>query len=172
MAILNTEEKYGKVAVIIHAIMAVMIIGILAVGFIMTNSSFNPNFYFLHKSFGLLILMLAFFRLGWKIFNKKPKINAKGAVLKLAKAGHFVLYIFMFLMPVSGLMMSLFKGYSVSFFNIFTIKAFTKNQALGSFFAELHEISGILLAIILLGHIFMALFHHFILKDNTLRKMF
>jgi cytochrome b561 len=167
MLILNTEERYGAVSKIVHFVVALLIISMLTVGFVMANSKFNPTLYFFHKSFGVLVLSLVSFRILWTLLNKKTKIKSK-----IAKLGHLGLYIFMFLMPISGLLMSLYKGYSVKVFNLFTIQSFEVNEALGNLFNQIHEVSAILLVLLIVGHVFMALFHQFILKDGLLKKMF
>ena len=167
MLILNTEEKYGIVSKKIHFIVAFLVISMLIVGFAMTNSTFNPTLYFFHKSFGVLVLMLVIFRIVWKLLNKKTKVASK-----IAKLGHLTLYVFMLLMPISGILMSLYKGYSVKFFNLFVIKALEVNNMLANTFHQIHEVSGILFTLLIIGHIFMAFYHQFILKDGTLRKMF
>lgn len=74
-------------------------------------------------------------------------------------------------MPVSGLMGSLFGGRDVSGFGLFTLPALAKIEWLKSLSGGIHGLFGKALAVIVLMHVAAALKHHFIDKDSTLSRM-
>ncbi len=170
MQILNSTKKYGLVHSLLHWVMAILMISMLIAGFIMTKGS---KIAYLHKATGVLMLALVLFRITWKLFSKNPKTEpAPPQVIEiLAKLGSFALYSFMILLPISGILMLLFKGASIDVFGLFVIEAFTPNYNLGNFFQGVHEALVPLFLITLSVHVTMAFVHHFILKDSTLKKM-
>jgi cytochrome b561 len=170
MQILNSTKKYGLIHLTLHWGMAVLILGMLIAGFIMTKGS---KIMYFHKATGVLILALVIFRLLWKLFSKKPQTDREvpKVIARLAKIGSFALYGFMILLPISGISMVLFKGASIDVFGLFAIDAFAKNYNLSKFFEGVHQALVPLFLITLSIHITMACVHHFILKDSTLKKM-
>lgn len=78
----------------------------------------------------------------------------------------------MFLMPISGVLMSILGGHEVNIFGLFTIPAAEeKNTSLAGFFYNLHGISAFSFVGLIALHIAAGLYHHFILKDNILKRM-
>src|SRR5437868_2685070 len=107
MALRNTDLAYGSIAKTFHWAIAIIIIGLLTVGLIMADMPVSPDkfkLYGLHKSFGITVLLLALFRLGWKAANHSPLLPDTLNRLEkfLAHAGHGILYVLMFAMPLSG----------------------------------------------------------------------
>jgi cytochrome b561 len=171
MNFLNTKQKYGLISISLHWFSAIIIIGLLSVGFYMTSIPFDRNIYNLHKSFGVLALMIFSLRFLWNYSSIKPVVNGNESIKKMAEFGHVMLYILMFAMPISGILMSLSAGYPVKFFNFFTIPSLGANSHLRMLFNSLHKLTAILLLITISIHIFMAFFHQFVLKDGTMKKM-
>ena len=102
-----------------------------------------------------------------------------------AKLGHYALYAMMIIMPVTGYIGT---GVNTEYFFLFDIPKFESTQAfssvvtngMGLSFKEFEapidfihkELGGELIVLILVGgHILAALYHHFVKKDRTLRKM-
>ena len=75
-----------------------------------------------HKSFGMTILMLAVLRLLWRLFHRPPDLPSGMTPVEktLARATHALFYVLLFIMPLTGWMMSSAKNYSVSWFDQFT----------------------------------------------------
>lgn len=174
--IYNTNNKYGLPTKLFHWILAIPLI---CVPFLMywvqtwPGSEWKNFAYFMHKSGGLLFLVLVSLRFGWRMLNRQPDLPRDLSVMikKSIRLGHYSLYVVMFLMPLSGLFSSLYGGYSVPFFGVFEIQAFMKNESLGNFFGAAHENLAIVLLSLIGLHILGALWHHFIRKDNILRRM-
>jgi cytochrome b561 len=78
----------------------------------------------------------------------------------------------MFLLPLSGWSMSSAAGYPVSFYGLFTIPDMVaKNPELAGILKDIHEVSANVFIALLAAHLGAALYHHFILRDDTLRRM-
>ena len=172
----NTTEAYGSVAKTFHWVIAVLMIGILAVGLYMTGMKLGPDkfkLYGLHKSFGITILTLATLRLLWRLTGKHPfpLPNHQTWEKILAKLTHGLLYAALFAMPLSGWIMSSATGFSVSFFGLFTLPDVVgPNDKLSHLANEFHEIAAWVVIGLIALHAAGALKHHLIDRDNTLRR--
>jgi cytochrome b561 len=177
VALKNTKENYGIIAKLFHWSVAVIVIGMLCLGLYMTELILSPTMlklYFIHKSFGAVVLALMVLRLFWRIKNITPAPLRSHKLWErfLSGAVHWVFYISLLALPLSGWAMSSAKGYPVSVFGWFVLPDFVgKDRDIAKLAEELHEI----LAYIVIGaiflHIFGALKHHFKDKDRTLRRM-
>lgn len=173
----NTEDSYGTIAKLFHWIIALAIISLITVGFTMSSMAPSPDkyeLYGMHKASGVMVLMLVILRLIWKFSNKSvlPPAGFPKILALAAASGHFMLYAFMFMMPVSGLLMSYFGGHDVNVFGMFTIEAvLEKNSQLSGLFHEIHTIGIWAFIAVIVMHVGAALYHHFIRKDNVLMRM-
>ncbi len=173
----NTENSYGSITKILHWIIGLFIICLIAVGFTMSSMDPSPEkfeLYGMHKAFGVIVLCLVAIRILWRITNATVQAaDGIPPILQLAaKAGHLFLYIFMLVMPISGVLMSRFGGYPISVFEIFTIPAASeKSPELAKLFHATHGYAAWGFVILISAHILAALYHHFIRKDNTLVRM-
>jgi cytochrome b561 len=78
----------------------------------------------------------------------------------------------MVIMPLTGMLMTLFFARPLPFFGLFEIPSpVDMNKDIGLFFKESHEIIAWAFIILITLHGLAALYHHFILKDNTLKRM-
>jgi cytochrome b561 len=85
---------------------------------------------------------------------------------------HWVLYVLMFAQPLSGILMSQAAGHPVSAFGLFELPVLLdKDPSLAQFFRGVHGAVWILLVVAVVGHAGAALHHHFIRKDDVLKKM-
>ena len=169
----NTHDSYGAVAKALHWTLAVMVIFMLGFGFWMDTQEppFKFELYGIHKSTGIAILFLVALRLIWRAMNVNPVLPADfPPVLRIfVRMGHYALYVALIAMPLIGWGMSSAGGHPVSFFGLFTLPPLVpENKQLGALF--IFWGAWILIAMIT-GHVFAALYHHFIRKDNILRRM-
>ncbi len=172
----NTPTTIGLVARLLHWVMSILIISIIAVGFYMTdlpNSEDKWYIFGMHKSIGVLILALVVFRIIWRLVNLWPGPSKEIPKWQefAANADIFLLYCMMLIMPLSGFLGSLIGGYDVSFFGLFTIKAIAHNKELSGYFWDLHNFVPWLLVAAIAVHFLAAMYHHFIMKDNVLGRM-
>lgn len=175
MHIKNTENRYGLIAIGLHWIIAVLIIGMLWLGLYMTGLpiSFNKlKFYGWHKEIGILILMLAAVRIIWREMNKTPRLSLPLWEVLAARTVHWAFYGFMFAMPITGWLMSSAAGLPVSFFGLFVLPDLIAPDPLWmKKLGEIHEWLGYGLIATIILHTAAALKHHFINKDDILRRI-
>ena len=171
------QEKYPLPIRILHWLMALMIIGLLAVGLYMTGLSHdNPQraqLYSLHKSFGITVLMLAVMRLGFRLKQKAPALPAAipPTERKLGELGHWALYGFMFVMPLSGYLMSTYYGLSVKWFGAALPKIVGVNKLRGGLASDIHTYAAYALIGMLALHMGAVALHYFKERVNLLRRM-
>ncbi len=172
----NTIEKYGVISKAFHWVVGVTIIGMIAFGFLMGGYEppFKYELYDIHKSIGATLILLAVLRIIWRIRDVRVPLVAglnKGQKLA-AKGGHYTLYVLMLAMPLSGWGMSSAGGHAVEVFGLFTLPALVeKDKAIGGFFHDAHEYLAWALIVVISLHVLAALYHHFIRKDETLKRM-
>jgi cytochrome b561 len=174
----NTAQRYGAVAMLLHWLIAALIIGMLALGLYMVRlpiSLEKLRFYGWHKEFGLLVLALAIVRILWRSGNVTPSLLA--AVPNYwqrlaAHAMHWVLYLFMFAMPLTGWLKSSAAGLPVSFFGWFVLPdLIVPNKTALWLLTKAHQWLAYALIAAICAHVGASLWHHFIHKDDVLRRM-
>ncbi|MES2636424.1 MAG: cytochrome b [Pseudomonadota bacterium] len=193
----NNAVRYTKTAVILHWLIAIVIFGMFALGWFMTDlpkeaakqmsyDVFNwgiytwqlaeeaspRSFYFnLHKSLGITLFGLIILRILWRITHKPPVLlNHKSWERKLAAGTHHLLYLLMIAMPISGLITAVSSKYGVKWFGIPFLKGLD-NPDLRDIFESAHETIAIIILVVVILHIAGALKHKFIDKDDTLKRM-
>ncbi len=176
MLIRNTQNRYGLVTISLHWITAILMIGLLILGLYMVGLPVSPEklkFYRWHKEFGAIVLALAFLRIVWRFSSMVPTLDFLPVLERLgALAVHYAFYIFMFAMPITGWMMSSAAGFPVSFFGLFLLPDLVSpNESLRITLTETHKWLGYLLIVTIVLHVSASLKHHYINKDNVLRRM-
>lgn len=172
---MNTH--YTSFAKSLHWLMALMILGLLALGFYMSDLPLSPDklqLYSWHKWAGVSVFVLVWLRLVWRITHRPPALpGSMSPLMQLgAHAGHLMLYVLMIAIPLSGWLMSSAKGFQTVWFGVLPIPDLIgKDKALGQSLAQLHEALNISLLLLIIGHALAAAFHHFVHKDDTLRRM-
>jgi cytochrome b561 len=127
-----------------------------------------------HKSYGMTILGLAVVRLLWRAANRTPELpdTLKGWERVVATVTHWGLYLLLFALPLSGWIMSSARGFPVSWFGRFQFPDLVaKNPALYDVMLRTHHMLVLVLGAVVLLHVAAALKHHFMLKDDVLKRM-
>lgn len=172
----NSPQAWGRVSIALHWLTALLILGLAAVGLIMTELPTSPlkmQIYGLHKSFGLTVLALTVLRLSWRMLAGTPEaIPAPKAQLVAAKTVHGLMYGLLFAIPLSGWLYNSASGFPLRWFGMPLPKLFTGfNPAIKQVAHALHENLFYALALLLLLHAGAALWHHYIKRDNLLKRM-
>jgi len=171
------NARYTKTAKSLHWLMAVLFFGMLGLGFYMQGLPLSPDklkLYSWHKWVGVTVFLLALFRIAWRVTHQPPALPSSMPRLMqiAAHAGHHMLYMLMFLIPLSGWLMSSAKGFQTVWFGILPIPdLIEKNKLLGDLLQTVHVSLNYLFIAVLIGHIGAALKHHFIDKDDILTRM-
>jgi cytochrome b561 len=177
MPIQESRSRYTAVAQAFHWVIAALIVVQFTLAWTADDLPLGMHKLALlarHKSFGMTVLMLAILRLAWRVFNPAPPLPEGMSRIErlLARATHAVFYVLLFAMPLSGLLMSSAKNYSVSWFGLFTWPNFiAPDERRFEFLKSTHELLGYLLFGVAILHILAALKHHFWNKDDVLLRM-
>ncbi len=177
MSLQNSTEKFGSLTKLLHwTIFILFVIQYFLVyrrEYFPKDSPEKLQYILLHKSIGVVVLVLALLMIGWRYVGNRPPIESANACEKmLAKLTHFLLYAAMLIMPLSGIGMSLYAGYSVSVFGWFNLPlSVVKNEALGNILYTTHVWSSYVVIGLVALHILASLYHHFIRKDDVLKRM-
>lgn len=176
----NTEDRFGAVAMLLHWSMAVLIIGLAALGLYMVtlpDVGFDTKKIVLilyHKEIGLSVLVLLAVRLAWRLTQILPQLveHLPDWQKIAARFVHLSFYALMLALPLTGWLMSSAAGIPVSFFGLFTLPDFLPpDDYLFQRLIGIHKWLGYLLIFFILVHVGAALMHHFVLKDDTVRRM-
>jgi cytochrome b561 len=176
----NTKDRYGAIAIVFHWALALLVIGLAALGLYMVtlpDVGFNTKKITLviyHKELGLLALVLVAARLAWRVTHILPELVAHLPDWQqvAARFVHLSFYGLLFALPVSGCLMSSAAGIPVSFLGLFTLPDFVnRNENLFQRLIYIHQVLGYVLLLAIVVHAGAALRHHFGLKDDTLRRM-
>ncbi|WP_237067337.1 cytochrome b [Microbulbifer guangxiensis] len=127
----------------------------------------------LHFSIGFSILLLIALRLYWRSTHPRPEMLGKPWERTLGQITHATFYFLLFAMPILGLSMKQFAGSDTTIFWLFDIPSVVEqNRDVAKQLAFLHKelVWNILLVLICL-HVAASLWHHFVEKDATLRRM-
>lgn len=177
--------RYTAVAMILHWVMAAGVIALVAIGLTMTYAKLQPmqlfQLYQLHKSIGITILLAAFLRLAWRLMRPPPALPQDMPPIEraAATAGHLLLYVLLFALPITGWMMV-----SASVFNIptvlygyipwphFPVLSTLKDKApVEAVLKLVHAYGAYALIALVVVHSAAALRHHFVKRDDVLLRM-
>jgi cytochrome b561 len=173
---IHAVKQYNSLSKFLHWLSVIAIITLFSIGLWMVDLSYYSEWYktapYIHKSVGLILFFVTIFRVIWKKLTASPEIEGKPWEKQAANIAHNVIYILLFCIMISGYMISTADGSSIDIFNWIAVPGF------GSIVENQEDIAGNIhyyLAITLIGlavlHTLAALKHHFIDKDNTLKKM-
>ena len=183
----NTRSgaRYTSVAIFLHWIMAAGILALLVLGLTMTHVTLplmrKFHLYQLHKSIGITILLAAFVRLAWRLTHRPPPLPAHMTTNErsAAEGGHALLYILLFGLPLTG-----WALVSASVLNVPTLlyghihwphlpflSSLPHKASVEAILEGVHRYAAWFLIAVVAGHGAAALRHHFVQRDEVLRRM-
>ena len=173
----GSVQRYSGIQIALHWIIALLIIGMIPVGKVMTEldpSNLTNLLYELHKSFGLIIFGLAVIRIGARFALGAPALepNMPRWQVMAARVSHAALYALIILVPLTGWAATSACCAPVNLFWTIplTLPIGGGFDTAGPIF-QLHNIFTMTLIALVLIHALAALYHHYSMKDDTLRKM-
>ncbi len=174
------DHIYGKVARRLHWITAGFIVVMIPVGMYMVARGKATNFdaltntlYSNHKMFGFILLWIVAARLVWRFVKGAPpdEPGLKPWEKTVSHAVHWALYGLLLAVPLLGWVgVSLYPALGIPFGLSLPALTAPNDQLAGVVFA-LHKYGAILLGLLALMHVGAALKHHFVNRDNVLRRM-
>ena len=175
MQVFNSFGKYGLLAKLFHWITFVILILQIPFGFYLVGLEFSDrriDLENIHILIGITVFYMTLLRLIWKFFNSSPTDGNsffKGQII-IAKINHFLLYLSIFTITISGILKKLYMGETLNF--IFFKYGFEKdNFVLADTYYEVHIYANYLLLALVSLHILAVIVHHFVFKDKILNKI-
>jgi cytochrome b561 len=174
----STDERYGSVTRLLHWVVALLIIGLIVLGWWMVDLTYYDRWYNrsleLHKELGMIVLVLAALKIGWAIFDVKPGFpeTIKPWERVAANAVHHLFYLLMLLIPVTGYVISTSAGDGISTFGWLEVPAiFAVGESVRDLAIELHYYLAYATAGLAVVHALAAFKNQFFDRDGTLRRM-
>lgn len=171
------EIRYTPTAIALHWLVAIIIIGNLAFGLYMVDLPVSPTklrYLSYHKWTGITVLLLSAARLLWRLWHPAPPLpeSMKPWEKKGAHLSHVLLYVLFFASPVTGWLFSSAAGYKTVYFAVLPIPDLLgKNKEVADVLRIVHHWINYLLAAVIAVHAAAALKHHFIDRDEVMRRM-
>lgn len=176
MAYFNTDSTYGSVAKFLHWTVFTLVLIMLLSGYFMgyiPNKAIRWQITNTHKLLGLLILSLMLFRFIWTTINLKPKLPGDTLWWQrvLERVIHYLIYLALILMPLSGWIMSSAAGKAPILGSLIIKLPMDLNKPRAHLFLDVHFWLAIVIIVLISIHIAAALFHYAIKKDNILQRI-
>ena len=175
MATAAPAIRYNQTARALHWFIAALILVNLTTGLFGETLDKMQVWTPSHLATGILILLLSLARLGWRLTWTAPALPADFSprLKQVSRINHLAFYALMIAMPLTGWMFTSASKYPISIYGLFLWPKLplTKGMAIVGAAAEAHEVMGYAFAALAVLHIGAALYHHFALKDQTLRRM-
>jgi cytochrome b561 len=175
----NSTQRYGVVAMALHWLMAALLIALVALGLYMTRlpdvgfDTWKIRLILYHKQLGMIALGLVALRLVWRVGNVLPHLVATLPDWQkvTARFVHLCFYALMLALPLTGWLMSSATGIPVSVVGFTLPDLLPYDDGLFHILVDVHRCLGYALIVCMAAHIGAAVRHHFLLRDNTLKKM-
>jgi len=174
---MNHTERYATPAILLHWLVALLILGAFALGIKLFGMPLSPMKFKLiawHKWLGVTVFTLVILRIIVRLATSVPPLprHMSERDQRLAHLGHLGLYLLMLAVPLSGWAMSSAYGIPVVYLGIWRLPSLlATNLDLAAQLKTLHQGLNLTLAALIVGHVIVALKHHFIDRDGLLDRM-
>ena len=169
--------RYGGVAQALHWLVAALVLSQFGLGWTMSDlplSQLKFDLYQLHKSLGLTIFALVVVRLAWRLGHPPPPLPTGLPAWErtAARTTHALFYVLLLVQPLIGLLQSNAANFPVVVWGILPVPALIgSDEGFAETLVEVHETVASVLLVLIALHVAAALRHHFLLKDDVLRRM-
>lgn len=184
--IFNTLYYWGTPAKLLHWVGAAMILFLYFHGLWIGDApppsvpgepASNAGQVFFHAAVGVTLGLLMAGRYLWRIANKIPMLPAKTPTWekRLAALAHLGLYVATAIAIVSGWLLAGVRtpAVDVQLFGFIKVPTFaiSSNKASIETLDFVHEVAAHFLIVMVVFHVFAALWHHFVQQDSVLKRM-
>lgn len=171
-------NRYTPAAQLFHWLTAALLFLVVPIAWVMVNMRGTAKLagllFTIHESIGLTIFVLVAVRLWWRARHAPPPLPSNFAMLYrlAATVSHWILYVILIGMPVTGYLMNATSGFPISFFGILTLPQLPKLTFVSETAFWLHIGIGqwLLYALVLL-HMAATVWHVAVQRDGTLNRM-
>jgi cytochrome b561 len=177
MTLAAARQRYSLLSLSLHWLMLALLIGVYACmelrGYWPRGSAFREGLKTWHFMLGLSVLALVLVRIAARLSGTIPPITPAPPVWQMRLAGllHLALYAFMIAMPILGWTLLSASGKPIPFFGLALPALVAPDKALAEQVKEIHETLATIGYFLIGAHALAGLFHHYFLKDDTLRRM-
>jgi len=171
------SARYTPAAIALHWIVALFIIANLVLGLYTVGLPLSPRklqLFSYHKWIGVTVLMLAAARLLWRLGHPAPALpeTMPPWEKRAAHLSHVFLYMLFFAAPLTGWLFSSASGFQTVYLGMIPIPdLLSKDKALADALRLAHRSINYTMAVLILIHAAAALKHHFVDRDDVLRRM-
>ncbi len=171
------SARYTHTAITLHWLIALLVFAAFPLGLYMHDLPLSPyklRLYSYHKWLGVCVMLFAVIRLSWRVSHRPPALpdSMRGWEKLAAESMHYLLYILLFAIPLSGWLMSSAKGFQTVLFGVIPLPdIINKDKFLGEFLQQVHESFNWILLVMVCAHIAASIKHHFIERDDILERM-
>ncbi|MGB8339079.1 MAG: cytochrome b [Burkholderiales bacterium] len=174
--VMSEIKKYKLVAIFLHWLLAVSIIGQAGLGVWMGDipkgTPERTYFFNLHKSIGLVIAVFILWRIAVRLKNSPPTLPPMPDWQRIAaKASHHILYACMIILPLTGYIASNFTKFGVKFFGYQIAPWGPENKAIYQVLNTAHSVTGDVIIAVIVIHVLAALKHWLFDKDTVMQRM-
>ncbi|MCG3200833.1 MAG: Cytochrome b561 [Gammaproteobacteria bacterium] len=168
--------RYTAPAMLLHWLTAALVLFLFGLGWYMVDLPKGPARsadFALHKSVGILVFLLTIARLNWCLRHPAPSLPSLMPAWqqRLVHIVHRGFYVMLFVHPFFGYLSAEFAGYGTRFFGLPLYNWGWKDQRINEFFTECHEVTGVVLLILIICHLAGAISHMLKKGDRTLARM-
>lgn len=177
MALIGHSPRYGLVAQGAHWLVFLLVAALFGIAWYMVDLPLGPEkikIYNLHKSIGVTVLSLMLLRLIWRQISRPPPLPRGTPAWEraAAHASHVLLYTLLLVQPTVGIVHSWSANFPVVVFGLFILPNLTgPSESLKELLSAVHYWGGWILLALIATHVGAALRHHFLLRDDVLRRM-
>lgn len=183
MPLSNTRASFGTVSKTFHWMTALGILAMLPLGFVASQLPYDTAeqlarkalLFSVHKTLGVGLFFLALLRILWAMVQPRPvHLAARRSVETVAAdTAHWLLYGSLVVVPLTGWVHHAATEGFAPIWGPFgqNLPFVPESVAVAQAAGVLHALSALVLALTLAGHVAGALKHHFVLRDDTLRRM-
>jgi cytochrome b561 len=174
---IGSTTRYDAITILLHwgtALLVVTLFGLAEFwGFLPRGTPLRHEVQGLHISLGLALAAVLALRIAWRLgFGRTlPEIEST-LPYWAAKSVHYLLYILLIVQVALGFLFRWAQGEAFTFFGLFTIpSAFAADKSLARTIGEAHDLAGWGIVLLAGLHAAAALFHHYALRDGTIKRM-
>jgi cytochrome b561 len=173
----NSSTEYGSLAKTLHWLVAIGLLALIYLGLEqagMERGDEKDRIRFIHASIATITLILMTVRLVWRFMNDTPAHpdGMPGWQRMSSSIVHWGLYISVFVQILAGAMVLGTGGRGIPVFSLFSIPLpVAENHDAHEWWEGVHEFVWKPVAVLLTVHILAALYNHFIVKNDVLRRM-
>ncbi len=171
------SDQYTRTAIALHWIIALLIFAAFPLGLYMHDLPLSPTklkLFSYHKWIGVTVFLLAVVRISWRSTHHPPALPATLPAWEKfsAQSVHYLLYLLILAIPISGWLMSSAKGIQTVYLGIVPIPDLVqKDKELGDALLEVHESLNYTMLALLVAHVAGALKQQFIDHDDIMSRM-